>query len=336
MINELDTKGKIYVYGSGFNGKIISNYLEIACNSIPKSIVVSNGYKEENEYFTINNTLIPINELSDIIGELDDKCVFINSAIAQKELINDIIKKLGIKQQIELDVILPKACDYVFNYYLKKRNIDLENEILFFNDTKIYNQSKIDSNFKDIMFGTMGDEILPQVYNDYSLTVDGSYELDEVHLEKGDVVIDAGANIGLFCCYAAHKKCKVYACDPDKNSLKILEKQKELYPENIVVVPMGLSDTIGEVKFFESDNPALSSINMPRGKCKETIIQTTTIDEFVKNEGINKVTYIKADIEGAEREMLRGATNTLKQFAPKLSICTYHYPDDKDVVLQLM
>jgi hypothetical protein len=53
---------------------------------------------------------------------------------------------------------------------------------------------------------------------------------------------------------------------------------------------------------------------------------------------IKKIDFIKVDIEGAERDMLRGATNVLKTFAPKLAICTYHLPDDpmvlEDIILE--
>jgi hypothetical protein len=42
------------------------------------------------------------------------------------------------------------------------------------------------------------------------------------------------------------------------------------------------------------------------------------------------------DIKGAERDMLRGATNVLKTFAPKLAICTYHLPDDPEVLEQII
>ncbi|GMO42746.1 MAG: hypothetical protein Ta2B_23060 [Termitinemataceae bacterium] len=51
-----------------------------------------------------------------------------------------------------------------------------------------------------------------------------------------------------------------------------------------------------------------------------------------------EVPFIKSDIEGAERDMLRGAFNVLQKFAPKLAICTYHLQDDpqvlKNIILQ--
>lgn len=58
----------------------------------------------------------------------------------------------------------------------------------------------------------------------------------------------------------------------------------------------------------------------------------STIDQFVSENQIRKVDFIKADIEGAERYMLTGATDTLRRFAPKLAICTYHLKDDPQVL----
>lgn len=47
-------------------------------------------------------------------------------------------------------------------------------------------------------------------------------------------------------------------------------------------------------------------------------------------------TYIKADIEGMESEMLKGAENTLRAYKPKLNLAAYHRSEDVfKLVLQL-
>jgi hypothetical protein len=58
---------------------------------------------------------------------------------------------------------------------------------------------------------------------------------------------------------------------------------------------------------------------------------TISVDQFVSSHHLSKVDFIKADIKGAECLMLTGAVENLRKFAPKLSICTYHQPDDKEI-----
>ena len=65
-------------------------------------------------------------------------------------------------------------------------------------------------------------------------------------------------------------------------------------------------------------------------------MQQTTLDRFVKKNFLEKVDFIKADIEGMERNLLAGAEETIKRFKPKLSICIYHRPDDPVVIEKMI
>jgi hypothetical protein len=51
---------------------------------------------------------------------------------------------------------------------------------------------------------------------------------------------------------------------------------------------------------------------------------------------LSRVDYIKMDIEGAEREALRGAEETLRKYRPRLMLDAYHRPDDATVLPGLM
>lgn len=128
----------------------------------------------------------------------------------------------------------------------------------------------------------------------------------------------------------------VYACEPGQESLDILEKQKALYENPIQMIPLGLSDRSGVVDFYESEDCALDSIYMPRGSTQKRQIRIDTIDNLVASCVIKHIDYIKADIEGAERYMLKGAEKTLREMALKLSICTYHYKEDPFLVEEII
>jgi hypothetical protein len=52
--------------------------------------------------------------------------------------------------------------------------------------------------------------------------------------------------------------------------------------------------------------------------------------------GLLRIDYIKMDIEGSEREALRGARQTLRRFRPRLMLDSYHRRDDMAVLPALV
>jgi FkbM family methyltransferase len=162
--------------------------------------------------------------------------------------------------------------------------------------------------------------------------IDGAFD---VTVKNDDIVIDAGAWLGDFSAYAASKGAIVYAFEPVNDIFQLLCKTKMLNNINgegqIHPVQKGLGNSECEMNIsIHNDNSGLNSI-VNKGEISEKIF-VTTLDKFVEENKLERVDFIKADIEGAERDMLRGATTVLKTFAPKLAICTYHLPDDPEVL----
>ena len=59
-----------------------------------------------------------------------------------------------------------------------------------------------------------------------------------------------------------------------------------------------------------------------------------TIDSLLANEPV--ITYLKADIEGFELEMLKGAEKIIKKHKPKIAITCYHPENDSNKIIALL
>jgi FkbM family methyltransferase len=161
----------------------------------------------------------------------------------------------------------------------------------------------------------------------------------DVTVRKGDVVIDAGAWIGDFSAYAVFKGATAYAFEPVRETYQLLCKTRDLNLNKGKIYPIqkGLGSSECEMNIsIDIKNSGANSIAINRQQNMNEKVFITTLDKFVEETEIERIDFIKADIEGAEREMLKGASNVLKTFAPKLAICTYHLPDDPEVLEKII
>lgn len=224
-----------------------------------------------------------------------------------------------------------------FEYIMQKNGIDSNNDILCHDGFRIYNWKQMGREYEESFLVEAVDILYPFLFNDTIACVEGPYELGRVKCRDG-IVIDAGANIGMFSCCAASRGCKVYAFEPTKTAREFLHKNAELYSGCIDIDEHALSDTCGIASFSVNDMGEGT-----RNRFCELLtdgfhlekVNTVTLDYFIEH-GPGKVDFIKADIEGAERKMLMGAQKVLREFGPKLSLCTYHLPDDKEVLTDLI
>ena len=144
------------------------------------------------------------------------------------------------------------------------------------------------------------------------------YNIKNIFEVKNDaVVFDIGAFKG-DTAYFFSKKCsnkaRIYAFEPDENNYKVLLKIKEKYKlNNVITKNILLSNAEKEIDFISMIE------NTPTIK-KNAI----TIDKFVEENNIEKIDYIKMDVEGAERNILEGSIKTIKKFKPFLAIAIYH------------
>jgi hypothetical protein len=136
------------------------------------------------------------------------------------------------------------------------------------------------------------------------------YETPDFHVSEGDVVVDAGVAEGNFALSVVERAKELYLFEPDKKWIEPLEATFSSYGNKINIINSCVSD-----KWLAGGG-------------------NVTMDKFFENK---KVDFIKADIEGAELQLLEGAKAILSRQAPmKVVLCTYHSQNDADVLNQML
>jgi FkbM family methyltransferase len=152
-----------------------------------------------------------------------------------------------------------------------------------------------------------------------------------VQVELGDVVIDGGGCWGDTSLYFAHmagKDGKVYCFEFLPENLDIIRENLKLndsIKDRIQIIPEALWDKSGEnVSYHEK----MQSSRLTPDQHQKSQALTRSIDDFVEEKGLERVDFIKMDIEGSELRALKGAEHTIKTFRPKLAISLYHKDED--------
>lgn len=176
------------------------------------------------------------------------------------------------------------------------------------------------------------------------LMQEGPYEHGPVKLREDDIVIDAGANVGFFAYWAAGRlspRGRIYAFEPVAEPYVCLRQFVAYFSleAKVSCLPLALGAASGELRLELADLASASGAvsRSIAGEAPEAItVQQTTIDEFVAAHDLPYVSFIKMDIEGMERQALRAAARTLATWKPRLALCTYHLPDDPEVLRRLI
>ncbi len=155
-----------------------------------------------------------------------------------------------------------------------------------------------------------------------------------VEAQKGDTVIDVGAFIGDTACYFSNRvgrNGKVLSFEIAPGSIDFAKENMRInHCHNVHIIQYALSDKSGCLPLTLNSIDASSNAVMeePLSSKQHThTVKSITLDEYCK-EAQEKVDFIKADIEGAEMSMLRGAKHTIASSAPVCAICLYHKKND--------
>lgn len=169
------------------------------------------------------------------------------------------------------------------------------------------------------------EQVVQQVY---------SHPLAQVR--PGDVVIDCGAHVGLFTRLALQKGARlVVAVEPERANRAAFERSfaAELRSGKVRLVSEGVWEKAGKLPLrLSTVNSGSHSLVFDKDVRGVETITVTTLDALAESQKLPRVDFIKMDIEGSERYALRGGTQVLQRWRPRLAIASYHLKDDPGVI----
>lgn len=142
-------------------------------------------------------------------------------------------------------------------------------------------------------------------------------------MREGSILLDIGANVGLYSCYAAIRGCNVVAVEPSVFNLEVLARNVHLNKLSrlVTIVPLALSDETGPATLNMSSTElggALSSFGVEYGFDGTPLdvsfryrIAGVTMDDLVSSLGLDPPDHVKLDVDGIEHLVLKGGHSTL-------------------------
>ncbi len=155
--------------------------------------------------------------------------------------------------------------------------------------------------------------------------------------ESGDI-LDIGANIGYTACLFARAlkgASKVYAFEPDQSSYVLLEEviRRKNLSGSIEALNIAMGSSDGYVEFWHNEEHSADHRVVtdqfksfrPNAK-KFSTVPMTSVDAFVKTRNLQKISFIKIDVQGYELAVCEGMKQTLESF-PELCVCLEYSPE---------
>ncbi len=165
----------------------------------------------------------------------------------------------------------------------------------------------------------------------YSVPYTGTFEEKETEyvrraIQSDWVCIDIGACFGWYSVLFSQvvgEAGQVHAFEPVPDNREcLLENLKLNGISNVKVNTFALGEKENTTKIYVPVDGVSGSLkaHAKLKDCKIIDINVSTLDKYVIDNGLNRIDFIKADIEGAEFLMLKGAEDTLRKYRPMLML----------------
>jgi len=162
--------------------------------------------------------------------------------------------------------------------------------------------------------------------------IEGYLRLGQWRLERGMTVLDVGGCWGEFAVYAA--KCvgptgRVLMLEPDPANIAKAQENFALNgsPPHLQAIAAGLWKEPGTLRFAAGMGPESTVVGIGQATAAgngQIEIEVESLASVAKRYGIERIDFVKMDIEGAELEAIEGAADLPPQHKPRFAIASYH------------
>ncbi len=160
-------------------------------------------------------------------------------------------------------------------------------------------------------------------------------ELLRESLEPGMTVVDLGANIGYYVLEAARAvgpDGRVFAVEPDPRNFRFLERnvRENGYGDRVSTeaLAMGEEDGTAELRLGHTTNVS-TLVPLPGGEDdpgERVEVDVRSVDGYLADRGVNRLDFLRMDVEGFEVEIFRGMRRTLERGAVGMRILMEVHP----------
>ena len=221
--------------------------------------------------------------------------------------------------------------------------------------------------YKSIKFFKKGDPLMLEIYvpkhnyniycplnkEDFIVMTRHEDDIIERFLPKqGDIVVDIGAHMGRYTIIGAKRvgtQGKVVAIEAHPGNFEMLNRNIKLNQlTNVIPLNYAVYSKETKIKLYLPDEESgytmhhsiMSNYVFTKYKDKTADkfveVSANTLDYLLQLKGLTDVNWIKIDVEGAEFEVLKGATNVLSKSKDISLLIEVHGPDNYRPILEFL
>ncbi len=303
------TNCNVLIFGAGNSSQLCASCFEVEEIDI-KAFIDNNPTKTGKSF--LGKKIISLNDAN----KYENPVILISSAnqFTRKE-----VKNLLKRSDFE---------NYFLDEYVFKKNNELIMKVF-----DMFDDDRSREVYADMILTRMGKKSI----NCDLVSNDKNFAIDEfANIKYDEIFVDCGAYVGdTIEEYIKAKEGvfnKIYAFEPDVrnfNAMKYridrLKKEWALSDDKIICVNAGVGENKTKMALQNQTENAASLSALFSNEFSDSGIDVYALDDYFADQ---KISFVKADIEGYEEKMIKGAKSIIKRDKPLMAICVYHTPSD--------